>query len=63
MEIPTVTGVEYWTWTGTNDAVKQEDGAEITIGAETLYVEARPADGYRLPFNTTTDWSYAPSGA
>ena len=63
VEIPTVTGVEYWTWTGTNDAVKQEDGAEITIGAETLYVEARPADGYRLPFNTTTDWSYAPSGA
>lgn len=55
--------MEYWTWTGTNDAVKQDDGAELTIGAETLYVEARPADGYRLPFNTTTDWSYAPSGA
>lgn len=61
--IPTATGVEYWSWTGTNDAVQQADGAVITVGTETLYVEARPAAGYRLPFNTTTDWSYAPSGA
>ena len=57
--IPTVEGVEYVSWTGTNDATTAT--GDITVEDETLYVEARPADGYRLPFNVTNDWSFLPS--
>lgn len=57
--IPTVEGVTYYKYSGTQDAEAVSDGEVIEIGSETLYVEARPDSGYRFPFNVTSDWSYS----
>lgn len=59
IDIPNITGVEYWYYTGTDEPVKATNGATLTIEeGETLYVEARPAAGYRFPFNVDSDWSF-----
>ena len=58
--IPDVTGVEYWSYTGTNTPtmLDPQDLTEALPVGDTLYVEARPASGYRFPFNVSTDWSF-----
>lgn len=58
--IPDVTGVEYWSYTGTNTPTMLDplDLTEALPVGGTLYVEARPATGYRFPFNVSTDWSF-----
>lgn len=55
--IPTVTGVRYYGWSGTNDPVEVSGEVTPTPG-ETYNVEARPATGYRFAFNVVSDWSY-----
>lgn len=55
--IPTVTGVTYLGYTGTNDPVEVTGTVALTPG-ETYYVIAEPDEGYRFPFNVDSDWSF-----
>ena len=58
LTLTATTGVEYWKTEGLNDPVKIV-GTTLTLTPDVTYqIEARPATGYRFPFNVTTYWTF-----
>lgn len=55
--IPSVTGVNYFQHSGTNDPEPASGTVTIPTG-EMLYITAEPDEGYYFPNNVTSDWIF-----
>ena len=57
--IPTVTGVSYYRVVLEGPNEELADGSTVTVPAGTTYeIKAIVDDGYYLPYNTTTSWTF-----